>query len=104
MDMDEMIQACKDKQTDNEEIVFAVGAGRIAPMLGKMKQQKQAFKFIRSLDGFLGVHPIDMWHTMLIFDTLNNAKGGRNLMRTKDIPVGEIVPILIPKEYARKKT
>lgn len=97
--MDEMIEACRKKQRDDEIIVFALGTGRMIPMLGKMKAMKKAIEFIKAQDGFIGVHPIDLWHTLIIFDTLNNAKGARNNMKAKGIPVGQVAPILIPKNF-----
>lgn len=102
-DMDDMIRECQEKKKDNETMCFAFGAGRILPELGKKKQYEAALDFIKSLEGFCGVHPIDLWHTLLIFDTLNNAKGGRNLIRAKGINVGDfIAPILIETKYLKE--
>ena len=99
-DIDELIKKCEAKKTENEVIAFSVGAGRILPIFGKTKQIKQGMDYIQGLKGFLGFGPVDLWHTMVIFDTLNNAKGGKNLMNSKGIATGKyIVPILIPKEY-----
>ena len=99
-DIDEMIAECEKKRTDDEVIAYAVGAGRIMPMLGMTKAIKQGMDYIQGLKGFLGFNPVDLWHTMVIFDTLNNAKGGKNLMNAKGIPTGKyVVPILIPKEF-----
>lgn len=100
--MEEMIEACEKKKTDDEIIAFGLGAGRIVPVMGKSKIMKKTFKYIKEMDGFIGVHPIDIWHTLLVFDTLNHAKGARNDLKGKGVPVGQVVPILIPKEF--KKT
>ena len=102
-DMDEMIEECKKKQKPSEEIVFAVGAGRIAPKIGKKKAMGEAMNYIKSLDGFIGVYPVDLWHTLLIFDSLNNAKGARNGMKIKGIGVGNVIPILVEKQYINKE-
>lgn len=102
MDIDEMIAECEKKRTYNEVIAFALGAGRIYPvgMSRKMRRaMKEAVEYISKLDGFIGFHPVDIWHTMLIFDTMNNAKGARNLLKAKDVAIGQIVPILVEKRY-----
>lgn len=38
--------------------------------------------YVQKLDGFQGIYPCYPNGTLLIFDTENNAKGGRNLLRT----------------------
>ena len=99
--MDEMIRDCEKTKKDNETICFALGTGRIFPKLGMMKKQEEAMNFIKTLDGFIGIHPLDLWRTLLIFDTLNNAKAARNELKAKNCPVGQVAPILIPTEYAK---
>lgn len=105
--MDEMIAGVKRKQKDNEIIVFAFGVGRLIPMKLMRKATKaameEAIEFIKAQEGFVGVHPIDLWHNLLIFETLNNAKGARNSLKFKGVSVGEIVPVLIPK-YMKGET
>ena len=99
-DMEQMIKDCKDKQTPDEEICFAIGAGRIIPVPGMKKRMDEALEFIKNLEGFCGVHPVDLWHTLIIFDTLNNAKGAKNQMKAKGISTGKyIMPILVQKQY-----
>lgn len=97
MDMDEMIEQCRQKQNPDEDMMFAFGVGRIVPMIGKKKEMKKALDYIKKTDGFVGIHPVDLWHNLLIYDTLNNAKGARNLLRAKDCQCGNIAPILVPK-------
>ena len=97
--MEEMIEACKERQRSDEDIVFAFGVGRMIPTLFKRKAFKEALDYIKKLDGFKGVYAIDLWHNLLVFDTLNNAKASRNSLRAKDIDVGQIVPILVEKQY-----
>ena len=66
------------------------------------KGMEEAIKYIKKLDGFVGVHPVDLWHTLLLFDIENNAKGARNLLIAKDIQCANyIVPILIETKYLR---
>ena len=100
--MDEMIEACEAEKKPDEEMLFAIGTGRIEPKLGMKKRMKETMEYIMSLDGFIGIHSIDLWHTALIFDTLNNAKGARNLMKSKGIPIGEIVPVLVEKQHLKR--
>lgn len=103
-DIEDAIRKCEEIKKDNEIIAFTVGCGRIAPKIGMMKKQKQAAKFIASLKGFIGVHPVDLWHTLVIFDTLNNAKGGKNMMTAKGIQCGTyICPILVEKSSIHTK-
>ena len=106
-EMDEMIKACEEKKDPDETIVFALGVGRMVPLPFDKKAVKkgieEGLKFIKKLDGFLGVHPIDANRNLLLFDTLNNAKGGSNMLKSKDVPVGQIVPILIKTEFLEGK-
>lgn len=94
--MDEMIKACEAKKTDFEKICFALGTGRIIPKLGWKKRMNETMDYIKSLDGFYGVYPVDLWHTLLIFDTLNHAKAAKNMLKFKKVPVGNVIPILVP--------
>ena len=99
-DMDEMIRQCEEKKTEDEVIVFALGAGRTLPVLGKTKAMIQAIDIIKKTEGFLGINSIDLWHTLLLYDTLNNAKGARNDLEAKGVQaLGQIVPVLIPKQH-----
>lgn len=101
MNIEKMIEDCEKTRRAGETIVFAIGAGRIAPKFGMKKQQKAAADLITSLDGFIGIHPISLWKTLLIFDTLNHAKAGMNIMKENGINLGNIVPILVPDVYAK---
>ena len=105
-DFEKELQACKDKQTLNETIVFTFGCGRIMPLVTDKKKIRkgieEALEYIKKLEGFIGVHPVDLWHTLLIFDTENNAKGARNLLRAKDVQCANyIVPILVETKYLK---
>ena len=73
-DMEQMIADAEAKRKDNEIMCFAIGAGRVAPKFGMKKKQEQALKMVQEQEGFIGYHLVDLWHTLLIFDTLNNAK------------------------------
>ena len=103
-DIDELIASCEERRKEGEVIAFAVGGGSVAPIPGKRKAIKQALDYIQGLEGYLGLYPVDFWHTLFIFDTLNNAKGAKNLMKFKGIPTGKYVgPVLIPEEFAKEK-
>lgn len=101
--MEQMIADCKRKQKEDEVICFGLGAGRIAPMIGKRKEQKKAMEIINKQEGFIGVHPVDLWHTLLVYDTPNNALMAKNELKNLGVPVGNVAPILIPKVYAERK-
>ena len=102
--IEEMIESCRKTQKPTEEIVFALGVGRMIPMIGKKKAFDEALKYIKSLDGFIGVNPVDIWHNLLIFDTLNHAKAGRNGLKAKGVDVGQVAPILVEKQYLGKES
>lgn len=103
-DIDKMIAECERIKKDNEVITFGIGVGRMLPKIGMIKKQEKALDYIKSLDGFLGVHPIDLWHNILLFDSLNNAKAAKNLLTSKGISVGTyVVPGLILKEYLKNE-
>lgn len=86
----------------DEQIAYTFGTGGLVPLPWSSRAikrgNKKAIEFIKGLEGFLGVNPIDLYKTLIIFDSLGNAKRGRNLMKSKDISCGEIMPIAIPKQ------
>lgn len=59
-----------------ECFAFAIG-GLPNPILHP-KQADAMSKFLKGLDGFIGMHLYDRYHTFLVFDTLNHAKVARN--------------------------
>lgn len=96
-DFDKELEACKAKKKPYEIIVYAVESGRVMPKLGYIKQQRKAIEYIKDLEGFIGIHPVTTWNTLILFDSLNHAKQGKNLMKSKGIKTGKhIVPVLIP--------
>ena len=106
-DFEKELQACKDKKREDETIVFTVGCGRILPLkIDRKKTRKameEAIEYIKKLNGFVGVHPVDLWHNLLLFDSENNAKGGRNLLRAQGVQCANyIVPILVETKYLEK--
>ncbi len=76
---------------------FGVGNVTMNPLF--QKAQKKAFDLIKAQEGFLGVHPMYPHGTLLIFDTENNAKGARNVLRSKDIKCGGIGEVYVDDRY-----
>lgn len=84
---------------DNEVTCYTVAI----PNLPMDKSSIALLKWCESLEGFVGVYPFDPKGIILIFKTENDAKGGRNLIRAKGIPVGKnIVEIYIDKKYVER--
>lgn len=65
--------------------VWTVAVGNFNPL---MKASRDAIGFISGLEGLVAVHPHYPNGTLLLFDSLNNAKGARNLMEAKGIQTG----------------
>ena len=69
------------------------------------KNVRKFLKYVEKLDGFQGLYPCYPDGTLLIFDTENNAKGGRNLIRNYpgvEFPVGDnIGEVFINKKFLR---
>ena len=107
-DMEKMIADCEKKKRDNEEIVFGFGVGRMVyiPVLDRMKGIKRkdfnkAIELIHKQKGYIGVNPVDFEKNVLIFDTLNNAKGARNNLKAKGVGVGQVVPLMVEKQFLK---
>lgn len=69
-----------------------------------IKNTKKLLRYVKKLDGFIGIHPIPPRGTLLIFDTENNAKRARNML-VSDLEINQvgtnITEIFIPKQYAK---
>ena len=83
---------------------WAFGVGHLSL---RPKYRKSNAEFIRTLkedcEGFLGVHPMDEG-TLLIFETENDAKRSRNLLRSRGVRCGEgIEPVYIPEQFVRPR-
>ena len=99
---EEMLEGCRRNRRPDETIVYVFGAGSKKPMLSQMKMMKKAYALAMEQDGYIGVCPLGMFKSMLIFDTLNHAKAAKNVLSNEDIPLGNnIVPMLIPTEDAK---
>ena len=69
-----------------KQYLWSVATGNVNPF---MKKSREAVKYIQTLEGFVAVHPTpENRGTLWMFDSENNAKGARNLMRSKGIQCG----------------
>lgn len=71
---------------------FSIG---ILP-IWNIKEMKKIAEVLKSLDGFIGVHNLHDFEnkrhaTILIFDSYNNAIGGRNTFKFYGNDVGEYI-------------
>ena len=87
--------------TERKCYAFGIGNLTLNPLL--MGKQKKILKKIMGLKGFWGVNPQYPNGTVVIFDTLNNAKGGRNTIRSWDIQTstGEIVEVFVDEAFLK---
>lgn len=85
-----------------ETEAYTVAIANLNPLArGKEKKiQEEIMNRIKKLDGFIGIHPVPPRGTLLIFKTENDAKRGRNEIRTFLAPVGDnICKIYIDKKF-----
>ena len=67
--------------------LWSVATGNVNPLY---KASREAVKYVQTLDGFRAVYPTpNRVGTLWLFDSENNAKGARNLMKSKGIKCGE---------------
>ena len=64
---------------------YTVAVGNINPL---MKSSRYALKFIKKLDGFIGVYPHYPDGTLILFRTENDAKKGKYRMESMGIQTG----------------
>ncbi len=97
MDIEKMIANCEENKKAGDSIVFAIGGGRIVPKFGKRKETLRVMREINQLPGLVGYLPIDIEHTLLLFESLNEAKMGRNILKSKNIYVNKdlLFPLLL---------
>lgn len=90
------------KMTEIKCYAFGIGNLSLNPLT--LRKQNRILKRIQGLEGFIGIHPAYPGGTLVIFDTENNAKGGRNLMRSWEIECGrEIGEIYVDSRYLMKR-
>lgn len=70
-----------------QKYLWSIATGNINPF---MRKSRQAMKFLMGQPGFVAVHPTpDSRGTLWFYDSENNAKGARNMARTKGIVCGK---------------
>lgn len=66
--------------------LWSVATGGVNPF---RKKPRDAAKYIQKLDGFTAIHSTpDGSHILWLFNSENNAKAARNLMRSKGMKCG----------------
>lgn len=87
---------------ENEIEVWTVAVGNI-PLLPRVLMPKgvtKAIKLIKEQKGLIGVTPMYPRGTLLLFDTENNAKGARNMLRFNGVKCGDnICQAFVDKRY-----
>lgn len=84
----------------SERKLWTVATGEVDPF---KKASRDAVKFISTLHGFVGVHPLD-GYTIWLFDTENNAKIARNKMQGKGIVCGtNICDVYVDEKYLKEQ-
>lgn len=88
---------------EDEVVCYAFAIPNLPMFMNK--EIKKFINYIEKLEGFQGLYPHYPHGTLLIFDTENNAKGGRNLIRAYpgvNFPVGDnIGEVFIKKKYLK---
>ena len=80
-------------KTENDVSMLTVAIGEINPFAtGEYaKAQEEALKYIQSLDGFVGFHPVLGRGTLCLFSSEKQAKVARKKIKAKGCPVGDNV-------------
>lgn len=72
-----------------------------------IKETNKLIKYVKTLDGFVGVHPVPPDGTLLLFKTENDAKRARNLL-IHDLKINyvgdNICEVFVPAEYVKEET
>lgn len=85
----------------SERKLWTVATGGVDP---SKKESRQAAEYITKLHGFVGVHLMDIYHVLWLFDTENNAKIARNKMEGKGIQCGtNICDVYVDEKYLREQ-
>lgn len=78
----------------------AVGNLPLIPWLNK--GTREALKLIKEQEGFVGIYPNYPQGNLLLFDSENNAKGARNILRFRGVQCGtNICKVLVEKKYVK---
>ena len=67
------------------------------------RAHKKAMDIICHLDGMIGIHPMPPRGNLIVFLTENDAKAGKNILRSKDIQTGDhIAKVYVPADLAKQ--
>lgn len=69
----------------DKNYVYLFATGMVNPFL---KKSRKAVEIITSQEGFMAIHPAAPHGMLWVFDSLNNAKGARNVAESKGIKCG----------------
>ncbi len=90
------------KPKENEIAVYTVAVGGFPKFPWFNKGVYEAIKLIKEQEGFIGMHPVRGRGNLLLFDTENNAKGARNMLRFRGIDCGSnICKVYIDRKYLK---
>lgn len=70
------------------KLVWTVAVGHIPMFWWLRKGTREAVKLIKQQEGLLGIYNKYPQGTLLLFDTENNAKGARNMLKFHGIECG----------------
>lgn len=86
-----------------EEVeLYSVSVGNLPMFPTLRKRTREAIKIIKQQEGLVAIHPCYPKGTLLLFDTENNAKGARNMLRFHGIECGvNICKVYVDKRYLR---
>ena len=94
------------KPQADEESCWTVAIVNLPMPWSRRKVKKEAeavLKYIKELDGFLGVTPIIPNGTLLIFRTENDAKRAKNRLDSMGVITGShICEVFVKKEYLKQ--
>ena len=94
------------EKKENEISAYTVAIPCLAVPWENTKEEveatEKALNYIQTLDGFLGIYPMNPNGTLILFKSENHAKRGRNLIKAEGIQVGSnITEVFIDKRFAR---
>lgn len=65
--------------------MYSVATGKINLL---SKASRDAVEFMKKQEGFCALQMPDPWHTLFLYDSMNHAKGARNLATKEGIQCG----------------